>query len=262
MGALSSIRKVALLLACCAAAPLLSWCQARTLTLQEIVSRMTQAQADGRDRDIAYSITREYQLSAQGAPSPSSLVVAEINFVPPSAKDYSIVTSEGSERGKSIVRKVLDHEAEMASHSEEHAVTARNYEFALLGREMLEGRDCYVLQLTPKREAVELIRGKAWVDATNFTLRRMQGSPAKSPSMWIKNLTVTIDYDNVNGIWVATSTKAVADLRFVGKHVLTSRELEVRTATESARNRPPGRVSSRSNAQGAASRAATWIAPE
>ncbi|MGC2112804.1 MAG: outer membrane lipoprotein-sorting protein [Candidatus Korobacteraceae bacterium] len=253
---------MAVLLACCTAAPLLSWCQARPLTLGEIVSRMTRAQAESRDRDLAYSITREYQLSAQGAASPSSQVVAEINFVPPSAKDYSIVKSEGSDRGKSIVRKVLEHESQMASHSEEHAVTARNYDFALLGRETVNGRDCYVLQLSPRREAVDLIRGKAWVDANNFALRRMEGSPVKSPSMWIKNLTVTIDYENVNGIWVATATKAVADLRFVGKHMLTSRELEVRTATVSARNRPPGRVPSRSNAQRAASRAATWIAPE
>ena len=80
--------------------------------------------------------------------------------------------------------------------------------------------------------------------------------------MWIKNLTVTIDYDNVSGIWVATSTRAVADLRFAGTHVLTSRELDVRTAAVSARNRPPARVPSRSSAHGAASRTATWIAPE
>ena len=86
------------------------------------------------------------------------------------AKDYSIVKSEGSDRGKSIVRKVLDHESEMANHSDEHAVTARNYDFALLGRELVNGRDCYVLQLSPRRQAVELIRGKAWVDANSFTV--------------------------------------------------------------------------------------------
>lgn len=238
---------------------MLSWCQARSLTLDQIVNQMTQAQAESRDRDLAYSITREYQLSAQGATSPSSQVVAEINFVPPSAKDYSIVKSEGSDRGKSIVRKVLDHESEMANHSDEHAVTARNYDFALLGRELVNGRDCYVLQLSPRRQAVELIRGKAWVDANSFSLRRMEGTPAKSPSMWIKNLTVTIDYDNVSGIWVATSTKAVADLRFAGTHVLTSRELDVRTAAVSARTRPPARVPSRSNRQRAASSAAEWV---
>ena len=47
--------------------------------------------------------------------------------------------------------------------------------FALLGRETIDGHDCYVLQLSPKREAVELVRGKAWVDASNFELRRIAG---------------------------------------------------------------------------------------
>ena len=68
----------------------------------------------------------------------------------------------------------------MAAHAEQHEVTPRNYDFALLGRETIEGHDCYVLQLMPKRQAVELIRGKAWVDAGDFTIRRMEGSPAKT----------------------------------------------------------------------------------
>ena len=258
MRILFSIWKVALVAACCAATPLLSWCQAHELKLDEIIHRMSVVQAAERDNGVAYSITREYQLSPEGATHPASDVIAEINFVPPAAKDYSIVKSEGSDRGRGIVRKILDHETQMAGHSEDHAVTTRNYDFALLGRETVNGRDCYVLQLSPKREAVELIRGKAWVDAGDFTIRRMEGSPAKSPSMWIRNLTITIDYDKVSGILVATSTKAVADLRFVGTHVLTSRELDLQTASESARNQSPNR----SNARRAASRAATWIAPE
>jgi outer membrane lipoprotein-sorting protein len=63
--------------------------------------------------------------------------------------------------------------------------SSRNYDFALLGRETIDGHDCYVLQLRPKRQTVELINGKAWVDAHDFALRRIAGVTAKSPSLWL-----------------------------------------------------------------------------
>ncbi len=165
----------------CVALPLYSWGQPKTLSLDEIVGRMQQAEADSRDRSIPYTATREYQLAAAGSPQPSSQVVAEINYYPPTAKDYSIVKSQGGDRGASIVRKVLDHEVQVTAHSELTAITSRNYDFALRGRDTLDGRECYLLQLTPKRQAVELIRGQAWVDVSDFLVRRMEGYDRQKP---------------------------------------------------------------------------------
>ncbi len=247
------------MLASCVATPVLSWGQSQILPLADIVSRMEQVQIASRDHDVAYQVTREYQLSTPGTQSPSSNVVAQVNFVPPGTKDYTIVKSEGSSRGENIVRKVLDHEAQMANHAEQHEVTGRNYDFALLGRETIDGHDCYVLQLMPKRQTEELIRGKAWIDAGDFTIRRMEGAPAKNPSLWIRNLTVTINYGDVSGIRVATSTRAVADIRFAGTHMLTSREIDLRTAAVDARNQLPARKR-HSNPRHAAADTAVWVA--
>jgi hypothetical protein len=221
---------------------------------------MQQAEVDSRAQSIAYTVTREYQLSVEGASRPSSDVVAQVNVMPPSSKDYSIVKTEGSDRGAGIVRKVLDHEAEMAGHYEQHELTRRNYDFALLGREMVDGRDCYVLQLTPKRQAVELINGQAWVDAQNFALRQIKGTTAKNPSLWIKGLTLTINYGQINGIWVQTSTQAVADVRFAGTHVLTSRELDVRPALLNAQAKSQWEARQRRNNHHVEVDTATWMA--
>ena len=238
---------------------LLSWSQARSLTLDQILTRMQQAEAQSREQSVAYTVTREYQLSAVGAQHPNSDVVAQVNFIPPSAKDYSIVKSEGSERGASIVRKVLDHEAEMAEHSDRHEISRQNYDFALLGRATLDGHDCYILQLTPRRQAVELIEGKAWVDANNFIIRQIKGTTSKSPLLWIKNLNVTINYGQVNGVWLQTSTEAVADVRFAGTHVLTSHELDVQPASLNAQVRRPARPRPRKNLNHVHADTATWI---
>jgi hypothetical protein len=236
------------------------WGQSNNLTLDQILARMQQSEAESREQSVAYTVTREYQLSAAGARQPNSDVVAQVNFVPPSAKDYSIVKSEGSDRGTSIVRKVLDHEAQMAGHSDQHEISGRNYDFALLGRETVDGRDCYVLQLTPKRQAVDLINGRAWVDANDFVIRQIKGATAKNPSMWIKGLTLTLNYGQVNGVWVQTTTQAVADVRFAGTHVLTSRELEVRPASLSAQAQPRARPHPRRNTRHISSETASWVA--
>lgn len=200
---------------------------------------MQQARAADRERNVAYTVTREYRLAPAGAVQPSSQVVAEVSFVPPAEKQYTIVKSEGNDRGTGIVRRILDHETLMASHWQPHDISPANYDFALLGHEAIDGHDCYVLQLQPKRAAVELVRGKAWVDAGSFEVRRIAGEMAKSPSVWVKKVDVTLNYGNVNGVWLETSTEASADVRLAGTHVLTSRELDVSTATYSARASKP-----------------------
>ena len=62
-------RLVVLAVGSLAALPLLCWSQTANLGLDQIVSRMQQARVAEHDRSIAYTVTREYQLSAQGSAS-------------------------------------------------------------------------------------------------------------------------------------------------------------------------------------------------
>ncbi len=254
-----SARPFTVLCASCLLLPFTCSGQSRPLTVDEILARMQQAESNSR-QVIAYTVTREYQLSAAGQQQPNSDVIAEVNYISSAAKDFSITKSEGSERGAGIVRKVLDHETQMASHPELHTINPANYDLALLGQEPLDGHLCYILQLKPRRAAVELIEGKAWVDADDFSVRRIQGRTAKTPSLWIKNLILTINFGQVNGVWVQTATQAVADVRFAGPHVLTSHELDVRRATLNAQVQPPARAHQRRNSRAVPADAAMWVA--
>lgn len=210
-------------------------CSAETPQIDEIVQRMESAQAESRARMQAYSVHREYRLSGDDPDKTKSYVVAAINFLPPSRKDYKIQTSEGSGRGEKIVRKVLEHESKMAGQSAVAEVNSTNYDFTYAGEELVDGSRCFILNLSPRRETKELIKGRAWVDATSFLIRKVEGSPAKSPSWWIKQVTVTLHYREVDGLWMQHQTRAVAQVRFAGTHVLTARDLDVRTATTVAR---------------------------
>lgn len=230
---------------------------ATSLSLREIVSRMHAAETAEQNRP-SYTVLREYRLSGADPKVATSEVLAEVDYVPPSRKEFSIRKAEGSERGTKVVRRVLEHEAKMARDSVNSDFCTRNYDFALLGQETFNGEQVYVLQLKPKHEAVELLRGKAWVDAKSFLVVKAEGEPAKNPSWWIKDLKIVIDYGRADGVWLPLATRATADLRLLGTHTLTSKDLEVHAATQSAKLAPPRRHSARSNGS-AAAEAAAWV---
>ena len=208
-----------------------------------IVGRM-QAAMQGRNHDLAYSVTREYKLSSDD-PSKAARVIAEVNTIP-GKKDYSI--TEGDGQAEKIVRKVLDHETE--SVNREHSamlLSPENYEFAYAGTEAIDGHNCYVLQLTPRHDGRDIVKGRAWVDAQSYLVRQISGTPTKMPSFWIKDLQVTLHYKNVEGIWLQDSAEAIAQVRLAGRHVLTTRSLDVRTGTALADSKNPARKQQRRN---------------
>lgn len=238
------------------------WGQSATLPLGEIVNRIQAAEVDSLSHVGPYTVKRQYVLSGLDQKTSSSRVTAEIRFVPPSQKDYTLGAVQGSDRVGKVVRKVLDHEADMTSHAKRVMVNDENYNFALLRSEVIEEHRCYVLQLTPKRDISDLIRGRAWVDADSFMIRRMEGQPARSPSWWIKDLQVIVNYGDVLGLWMQLSARATADVRWTGRHVLTSQTLEVRTATVSAKSLPAVQIMSshRSQIQQQVANSTAWVA--
>jgi hypothetical protein len=205
-----------------------------TIDADSIVIRLEQVQAEARSSVRPYSVTREYKLIKDN--KDESQVTAEVNFVPPHRKDYQIRTSLGSNQGSKVVKKILDHESEMTERWTETAITRDNYDFVALRQEVLRGRNCYVLHLTPRRESKELISGLAWVDASTFRIMKVSGSPSRSPSWWIKRLVITLEYGDVEGMWLQRSTIAQAEVRVVGRRTLTSRDLSYRTGDVVAAN--------------------------
>jgi len=196
------------------------------LDLDAIVLRMEREQVQNRLRTQAYTVEREYQLLGDDDKLLSQ-VTAAVSYQPPKTKDYSIQAASGSGQGKKLVRKVLEHERATARTPEAAEVSRRNYRFRLLRSERLDGQDCFVLALEPLREDKNLIAGEAWVDQKTFLLRRVEGTPAKSPSWWLKDVRVTMSYAPVGegDVWLQTATFAEAKVRFFGRRALASRNV-------------------------------------
>jgi hypothetical protein len=211
--------------------------------LQQIVTAVEQRQADNHAAARPYSMVREYRLfGSESAAQPESVVVARIQYLAPDHTEYAILNSSGSSRGVGIVRRILENETELHKDPQNYGLISSNYNFTYDGQQTIDGHRCYVLRLDPKRRDHRLIEGRAFVDADSFQVRLIQGEEAKSPSWWLKKVQLTMHYGDIGeGVWAPISTQAVADVRWFGKRLFTSRELSGSvgaTVAETQRLRP------------------------
>lgn len=219
-----------------------------TPDLTAIVANLEHAQQQNRSNIKAYVVTRDYQLFAGAEQQPKSTVIAEVTFEPPTTKTYEIRESNGSSQGEKVVRKILDHEQQMSKDVGDHDLSRQNYEFAYLGERSLNGRRCYLLKIVPKRDQKDLLDGIAWIDADSFMPRRVEGSPSKSPSWWVKKLQIQMTYAPVEGMWLPTSSRAEADVRLFGKHTFVGRDIAYQRLDAVAKRSRPHRRSTAAEA--------------
>lgn len=217
---------------------------AQSADLNSIVDRVEQAAQANRTHYRPYIVTREYRMYGSDLRSPKSEVTAEVSFVPPTRKDFRITETNGSSRGEGIVRHILETETKPGSSSNAPgAISRENYDFALLGEDRIDASDCYVLQLKPKHEDKTLIIGRVWIDKDTYLIHRVEGEMAKMPSWWLKSVHVSLEFGEQDGMWLQERTKAVADVRMFGKHVLTSEAVKFQTGTMDAQVTPRGKPS-------------------
>jgi hypothetical protein len=208
--------------------------QAATPDLDTIVSHMEQAQAESHAHMSPYSVTREYKFFGDDQQHAKSQVLAKVDFAPPNKKDYTIEKSSGSGQGEKITRKVLDHEKQMTKGAESGALSRENYDFEYLRCEPFNGRRAYVLQLLPKRNEKNLIKGLAWVDAETFHPLKVEGEPMKNPSWWVKSVTYTFTFGQVADMWLQTGMQADANVRLLGRHTMVARDVNYQLPVQMA----------------------------
>ena len=125
-----------------------------------------------------------------------------------------------------MVRQLLDRETESAKEGHSSEISRTNYDFVFLRRENFGVVPEYVLGIIPKRKNKYLLHGQIWVDASTFRIRRIEGVPAKSPSFWIKNVHITVQFAQLGGMWVPVSFDAVAAVRFLGQYTLAGLNIQ------------------------------------
>jgi hypothetical protein len=198
--------------------------KAATPSLSSILDSLEQTEQQNLAQSRPYEVTREYKVFHADEPEPISDVTAQIRFSPPDTKTFTITSAQGNPRGKQIVSAVLEQEVISAEEGHIRDISRSNYDFVFL-REQNLGVAEYVLHITPKRKEKGLLLGDIWVDAKSYRIRQIVGVPLKTPSFWIKDLHLTVQFASVNEMWLAVSVHAIATVRFVGIYSLAGQNL-------------------------------------
>ena len=106
---------------------------------------------------------------------------------------------------------MLEQETDSASKGHNRDVSRINYDFVFLRQEDFSLLPEYVLRIVPKRKEKSLILGNIW-----------------SPSIWIKDIHITLQFAEVNEMWISVSIDAIATVRLLGPYTLAALLIEER----------------------------------
>jgi len=214
--------------------------------IASLIKRIIEAQLDSRAHAKPYSVTREYKLFGSDSNRARTEVLAQVNFLPPNVKSYGIDQSTGG-MGEKVVRRILDHEVDATRDPKLMMVNQSNYDFTFAGEGAAGGFSCYKLEIMPKHDRKDLLRATIWVDKDSYRILRIEGEPVKSPSFWVKDVHVVIEFAEVAGMWLQTETQAMAHLRFGGEYRIVSHDVNYdvaqTVAVNTATTKPPRRHS-------------------
>ena len=193
-------------------------------TAHQIVANM---QVRNRERAAAlreYTSKRNYDLDYRGFPSGKhAAMTVSVHLVSPGNKDLEVVSESGSGLLRNrVLRPLLDSERE-ASHNNQNetALSEDNYAFAVAGEEQKDGRECFVLDVTPKRKNKFLYVGRVWIDKSDYAVVHISARPAKNPSFWITRVQIEHEYGKFGELWLPIRNRSDSATRFGGRAVLT-----------------------------------------
>jgi len=140
-------------------------------------------------------------------------------------KDYKVLSQSGS----GIILRfglnpLIDNEKviNLPGNVEKSWFDTANYAMKLRpGVERVNGRDCFVLDVTARRKAPNMIDGTLWVNAENGMIVRLEGIASKSPSAFAGTTHMMRDYINLEGFPMAHHARAESTSMFFGRTVVT-----------------------------------------
>jgi hypothetical protein len=191
------------------------------------VVRMVDAAVKARIDNVAgYTVTEHYAVfRSNDEIHPAAEMIVRTTYERNSGKSYMIVSQSGSAVMRNLVlNTILDNEKQMNRPGirERAWITSANYEMKLerIGTEPLDGRECLLLTLIPKRKAPYLFEGTLWVDSKDGSIVQLQGTASKNSSMVTGPTQVVRQYANIGGSSEATHVRAVSNSSMFGETIV------------------------------------------
>jgi hypothetical protein len=215
-----------------AAVSFLLWLGTAAVLAQQPDSAKVIGQVDAAVKDRinhieGYTVTEHYAVyRGKDETQPAAEMTIQTVFRRKTGKSYTILSESGSEFIRNhVLRTLLDNEKTLnLPGTVEHSwLTSANYEMQLKpgGVQLLDGRQCLALAITPRRKATNMIEGTILVDAKDGSIVQLDGTATQSASIFTGAAQVMRHYVNVNGFSMATQARAVSNSFILGRTTVT-----------------------------------------
>ena len=197
--------------------------EAPLLYADEVIAKLIDLNSQRDTLGGGYTGSRRYVLENERLNKRAEMLVS-VKCDPDGTKHFEVVSEEGwSSANKRVLRKMLESETETSRPQirPTTSLTPENYRFQMLGKDSLDARPTYIIQVVPKREDKYLFEGRIWVDAEDFAVVRVEGKPAKNPSFWTCSVHFVQQYHKSGTFWFPLSTESVTDARIFGTTEVT-----------------------------------------
>jgi outer membrane lipoprotein-sorting protein len=226
--------------------------QGQALTADEIVTRVMQHDAARRAALAEYHSERTYRMEYKGPIGERQAQMrVKMDFSAPDRKRFTVISESGSTIFcHQILRKLMEGEQEGALEVNRlrSMLSPENYHLKLVGEERLDGRDAWVLEVSPKDANRFNYKGRVWVSKGDYAVMRIVGSPAKNPTWLMGSSKFDYRYQQSGDFWLPVSNDTVSRLRIGGEIKLTVDYGEYRITAAG----PPGGVTAEANRGGGA----------
>ncbi len=178
------------------------------------------------DHLAGYTVTEHYAVyRGKDEIHPVAEMTVNTTYKQESGKSYVIVSQSGSALVRDLVLSaILDNEKHLNEPGVREGawITSANYEMKLQpgGPQALDGRDCLILALIPKRKASYLIEGSLWVDARDGSIVQLEGTASKNSSLVTGPTQMVREYANIGGYPEATHLRAESSSFMFGETIV------------------------------------------
>ncbi|HUA83336.1 MAG TPA: hypothetical protein VMB85_05715 [Bryobacteraceae bacterium] len=192
-------------------------------TATDIVTRMLERDHQRQSDLHGYTSTRRYVLVNEKHHKRAEMMV-KMKCFEDGSKEFETISSSGwGAVRRHVFPKLLEgeREASLPGAHDRSRIIPENYSFGLAGMDVIDGRAAYLLDVAPKTENKYLIRGRLWVDREDYAIVRIEGTPAKNPSFWVKSVHFVHQYSKTGAFWFPLSDQSLTNVRIIGNTELT-----------------------------------------
>jgi len=179
------------------------------------------------DAIVGYTVTEHYAVYRNSDQThPVAERTVKTTYQKGVGKNYAIVSDSGSDLiRKLVLDAILDNEKRINTPgATDHSyIISENYEMKLQsgGPQTVNGRECYVLSISPREKAPNMIVGTLWVDARDESIAQLEGTTSKSVSVFTGPTKVMRQYATVDGFSEATHASGASTSFLFGLTTVT-----------------------------------------